>query len=61
MRHWHYFYFTGRNDQTRQRLIYNDIMQRLIPIQSRGLVRIPESRIQRNSGFNVNAGREIVI
>ena len=39
------FDFIERNDQTRQRLIYNDMMQRLIPRQSRGLARMEGYRI----------------
>ena len=59
MRHWNYFYFTGRNDQTRQRLIYNDMMKRLIPRQSRGVARMQGSRVQGTSiWFNVNICRK---
>ena len=40
------FNLSDRSDQTRQRLIYNDMMQRLIPRQSRGFVGMGGSRIQ---------------
>ena len=39
-----FFYFTERSDETRQRLIYKDMMQRLIPRQSRGSLRMQGSR-----------------
>ena len=59
---WHYFfYFTERNDETLQRLIYNDLMQRLIPRQSRVLARMQGSRIQGSSiWFNVNIRYKIL-
>ena len=40
-----FFYFTEPSDETRQRLIYNDMMQRLIPRQSRRSLRMQGSRI----------------
>ena len=40
------FNLSDRSDQTRQRLIYNDMMQRLIPRQSRAFVGMGGSRIQ---------------
>ena len=40
-----FFYFTEPSDETRQRLIYNDMMQRLIPRPSRRSLRMQGSRI----------------